>query len=378
MTQISEVVGTEGDVVSLSDLFAFDYSAGIDEDGRHLGSLVPTGLRPSFTERLTRHGHRAAGSSARRRRTDALEAGSPAMNGTWLLPAGALALFGALLLLAMALTKPRVRRRRLASELGMTETTTAAAQFSALGGQATELAERALANYDREGRLGVALERAGIDLRPAEFAAMAGAVVVAGALVSLLLIGVIGAIVVGVLVAVGFRMGVALRGQKRRDRFEDQLGDSLQLISGGLRAGHSLPQSIDALVHEAESPTREEFQRVLFETQLGHPLPQAMRNLADRVGSEDFEWVAEAIEIQRDVGGDLAELLDNVTDTIRDRPARRPADRHAHGRRPAVGGDPVHPADRDVLLHGRREQGVLPRSHEHARRKPCSSPARPC
>jgi tight adherence protein B len=91
------------------------------------------------------------------------------------------------------------------------------------------------------------------------------------------------------------------------------------MLSGGLRAGHSFPQSIDALVHEAPSPTREEFQRVLFETQLGHPLPQAMRNLAERVGSEDFEWVTEAVEIQRDIGGDLADLLDNVTDTIRDR-----------------------------------------------------------
>jgi pilus assembly protein CpaF len=52
VTQISEVAGAEGDVVSLSDLFAFDYSAGIDEEGRHRGTLVPTGLRPGFAERL--------------------------------------------------------------------------------------------------------------------------------------------------------------------------------------------------------------------------------------------------------------------------------------------------------------------------------------
>ena len=134
-------------------------------------------------------------------------------------------------------------------------------------------------------------------------------------LVALLFAGVIVAIAAGVLVAGGFRVAVTVRATKRRKRFEDQLGDSLQMISGGLRAGHSLPQAIDALVHESESPTREEFQRVLFETQLGHPLPQAMRNLAERVGSEDFEWVAEAVEIQRDIGGDLAELLDNVTET---------------------------------------------------------------
>jgi tight adherence protein B len=241
------------------------------------------------------------------------------MNGTWTLPAGAIALFGSLLLIGLELARPRVRRRRLASELGVTSSDSAGARFSALGTQATALAERALANYDREGRLGAALERAGIDLRPAEFAAMAGSVVLAAALLALLFAGPLAAIVVGVLTGAGFRVAVTVRGSKRRTRFEDQLGDSLQMLSGGLRAGHSLPQSMDALVHEAPSPTREEFQRVLFETQLGHPLPQAMRSLAERVGSEDFEWVAEAVEIQRDIGGDLAELLDNVTNTIRDR-----------------------------------------------------------
>jgi tight adherence protein B len=241
------------------------------------------------------------------------------MNGTWTLPAGALALFGALFLFGLELAKPRVRRRRLASELGVTPGDSTGARFAGLGTQATALAERALKNYDREGRLGFALERAGINLRPAEFAAMAGGFVLAAALLALLFGGALAALVAGVLVAAGFRIAVTVRATKRRKRFEDQLGDSLQMLSGGLRAGHSLPQAMDALVHEAPSPTREEFQRVLFESQLGHPLPQAMRNLAERVGSEDFEWVAEAIEIQRDIGGDLAELLDNVTNTIRDR-----------------------------------------------------------
>lgn len=241
------------------------------------------------------------------------------MNGSWTLPVGALALFGALLLLGLELAKPRVRRRRLASELGVTPREPAGAGFAALSMKATALAERALANYDREGRLGAALERAGINLRPAEFAATAGTVVVAAVLVTLLVGGVLVAIAAGALVAVGFCATVTVRGTKRRKRFEDQLGDSLQMVSGGLRAGHSLPQAIDALVRESVSPTRDEFQRVMFETQLGHPLPQAMRNLAERVGSEDFEWVAEAVEIQRDIGGDLADLLDNVTDTIRDR-----------------------------------------------------------
>jgi tight adherence protein B len=241
------------------------------------------------------------------------------MNGSWTLPAGAIALFGALVLIGLELIKPRVRTRHLAEELGIKQRETARTRVAALGTQATALAERALESYDREGRLGRMLERAGIDLRPAEFAAIAGVSVVGGMLLSLALGGVFLAIVVGVLAGAGFGLTVSVRSGRRKAAFEEQLGDSLQLISGGLRAGHSLPQSIDALVHEAESPTREEFQRVLFEAQLGHSLPQAMRSLAERVRSEDFEWVAEAIEIQRDIGGDLAELLDNVTETIRAR-----------------------------------------------------------
>jgi tight adherence protein B len=241
------------------------------------------------------------------------------MTGTWTLPAGAGALFGALLLLCYEIGKPRVRRRRLAFELGVVPKETARTRFAALGSQATALAERALTNYDREGRVGRALERAGINLRPAEFAAIVGTTVVATTLLGLLFLGPILGLGVGVITAGIFYAVLSMRGQKRCERFEDQLGDTLQMLSGGLRAGHSLPQAMDAIVHEAESPTREEFQRVMFETQLGHTLPQAMRNLADRVGSEDFEWVAEAVEIQRDIGGDLAELLDNVTSTIRDR-----------------------------------------------------------
>jgi tight adherence protein B len=241
------------------------------------------------------------------------------MNGAWTLPAGAAALFCAMVLIGLELIKPRVRTRHLAHELGIKERETARTKIAALGTQATALAEKALDSYDSEGRLGRMLERAGIDLRPAEFAAIAGVSVVAAMLVSLALGGVFLAIVVAVSAAAGLSLTVSVRSTRRKAAFEEQLGDSLQLIAGGLRAGHSLPQSIDALVHEAESPTREEFQRVLFEAQLGHTLPQAMRNLAGRVQSEDFEWVAEAIEIQRDIGGDLAELLDNVTETIRAR-----------------------------------------------------------
>jgi tight adherence protein B len=125
---------------------------------------------------------------------------------------------------------------------------------------------------------------------------------------------------VGAAIAVtAFVVTVSAKSSRRRKQFEEQLPDTLSLIAGSLRAGHSLPQAIDALVQEAQSPTKEEFQRALFETQLGHTLPDALSALAARIRSEDFDWVVQAIGIQRDVGGDLASVLDNVTRTIRDR-----------------------------------------------------------
>jgi tight adherence protein B len=70
---------------------------------------------------------------------------------------------------------------------------------------------------------------------------------------------------------------------------------------------------------EAESPTAEEFRRLTIETRLGRDFVESLSALADRVGSDDFQWVVQAIEIQREVGGDLAEVLDTVAGTIRDR-----------------------------------------------------------
>src|SRR2546423_5235049 len=239
------------------------------------------------------------------------------MNGLFAL--SALAVFGALFLIGLELTRPRVRRRHLAAELGVKPRETTRTRANALGTQATALAERALDHYDQDGRLGAALDRAGMNLRPAEFVAIGVVATTVAALALLLVAGPLGALVVGVLVPVGFRATVTRRGRKRRAPFDDQLSDALHTVAGGLRAGHSLVQSIDSLVHEAESPIRDEFERVLFESRLGHPLPVAMRNVAARMGSEDFDRVAEAIEIQYEVGGDLAELLDLVMSMIRDR-----------------------------------------------------------
>ncbi|WP_347108272.1 type II secretion system F family protein [Paenarthrobacter sp. S56] len=110
-----------------------------------------------------------------------------------------------------------------------------------------------------------------------------------------------------------------IRAGKRRDKFEDQLGDTLQLLSGGLRAGHSILRAIDAAASESVSPTAEEMRRIITETSLGRDLQASLSDTAERMRSEDFVWIGQAIQINREVGGNLAEVLDQVNETIRER-----------------------------------------------------------
>jgi tight adherence protein B len=114
-------------------------------------------------------------------------------------------------------------------------------------------------------------------------------------------------------------MVVKSKGRKRQEDFAAQLPDVLQLLIASLRSGHSLPQAFDALVLEAEEPARSEFDRMLAETRIGVEFHTAMRATARRMASTDLEWIASAVELNRDAGGNLAEVLSNVNDTVRGR-----------------------------------------------------------
>src|SRR5207245_5145647 len=168
-------------------------------------------------------------------------------------------------------------------------------------------------------RLDLALERAGVPLRPGEFA-----LVVVGVVASAWFVG---TVLLGPLLGIGFAVGAAFLARtflrfkvsRRRRHFEEQLGDTLQLLSGSLRAGYGLAQALDAVARNAESPTAEEFGRLIMETRVGRSLPDALAALAGRVTSQDFDWVVEAITINREIGGDLTELLDRAATTIRER-----------------------------------------------------------
>jgi tight adherence protein B len=106
---------------------------------------------------------------------------------------------------------------------------------------------------------------------------------------------------------------------KRQKAFDAQLVDVLQLMAGSIRTGFGLLAAMDTVANEIPAPAGEEFRRVGVEVQLGRDVDEALMAMGERVGSEDFRWVVEAIEIHREVGGDLADILDSVMGTVRDR-----------------------------------------------------------
>lgn len=176
-------------------------------------------------------------------------------------------------------------------------------------------------NKGLEARIEQRLEAGGSALKPAEWLLIHGAIAVIGGMVGLLAGG--GSIFLLLAgVAAGLIVPWTYLGMKRKRRvaaFNSGLADTLQLISGSLSAGMSLAQAIDAVVNEGNEPISGEFKRVLIESRLGVPLETALEGIAQRIESVDFAWVVMAIRIQREVGGNLAELLTTVAETLRER-----------------------------------------------------------
>jgi tight adherence protein B len=115
------------------------------------------------------------------------------------------------------------------------------------------------------------------------------------------------------------RWFVSWRQGQRLRAFNDQLGDALNLMVNGLRSGYSVLQAMEAVSREMAPPIAVEFARVVQEVQIGLPLDQAMGNMLRRIKSDDLDLVVTAINVQREVGGNLAEILDVISFTIRER-----------------------------------------------------------
>ena len=183
------------------------------------------------------------------------------------------------------------------------------------------------------------LERANLPLRAAEalFFALAGGVL-AAVLVLLLTKSLLMALVVLVVAALLPKAVINFRIGRRTKAFEQQLPDMLDLLAGTLRAGYSIGQGIEAVSREIGEPMSRELQRVVNEHRLGRSLEESLEGVAERMQSDDFAWAVMAIRIQREVGGNLAELLLTVSNTMtqRERLRRDVASLTAEGRMSAM------------------------------------------
>ena len=184
-------------------------------------------------------------------------------------------------------------------------------------GWATQL----LRSSNAEQGLAQRLDLAGIARTPAEWVLVGGcaALVLTGALTVLtgnILIG----LLVGVLIGwIGMRLAVSIRIGRRRAAFADQLPDVLQLVASSLKAGFSLSQALAAVVREDTQPAAGEFSRALAEARVGVEIEVALDTVANRMDSDDLRWTGMAIRIQREVGGNLAEVLGTTVETMRER-----------------------------------------------------------
>jgi tight adherence protein B len=115
------------------------------------------------------------------------------------------------------------------------------------------------------------------------------------------------------------RFYVRLLRNRRLQAFNDQLADTINLMVNGIRAGYSILQAMEAVSREMGPPIADEFERVVQEVQLGLTMERALDNMLRRVPSEDLDMMITAINVQREVGGNLAEVLDTISYTIRER-----------------------------------------------------------
>jgi Flp pilus assembly protein TadB len=171
----------------------------------------------------------------------------------------------------------------------------------------------------QEARIAVRLERAGIRLRPHEWVLIRIGAVVLGLVLGWILVDIVGAVLGALVGLLATTLYLQIQLTRRVDGFADQLPDGLQLVIGSLRSGFSLPQALDALVRESPEPLASEFGRAVGEYRLGGDLADALERVAARTRNPDLGWAIIAIRIQREVGGNLAEVLQTAVETMRER-----------------------------------------------------------
>jgi tight adherence protein B len=164
-----------------------------------------------------------------------------------------------------------------------------------------------------------ALERANLPLRAGEALFFYAALVIIATVLGFALAGFFVGLMFGLFAALVPLAAISFMASRRRKKFLALLPDTLQLLSGTLRAGYSLMQGVEAISQEVSDPMGQELRRVVTEARLGRPLEEALEGVAERMDSPDFSWTVMAIRIQREVGGNLSELLLTVADTMTQR-----------------------------------------------------------
>lgn len=186
---------------------------------------------------------------------------------------------------------------------------------------AVAMADKIMQQRDFEASLSHKLERAGLSLKASEWLLVHAGIFVGASLVSVMLTNGnwIFMVVVGMAGLILPWVYLSLKESRRIKAFQTGLAPTLQILAGALQAGLSLPQAIDTVVQEGSEPVAGEFRHAIVEQRLGVEIEDSLESVADRMGSLDFKWVVMAIRIQREVGGNLAELLLTVAATLRER-----------------------------------------------------------
>jgi tight adherence protein B len=231
------------------------------------------------------------------------------------------AAFVAAFLLGVLLLSTRTKgqqRRSLAALMGRGKKDTAETSWIPAG--MAQAGERLATAGGFIGRLEAMLEQAELPMKAGEFAAFTVVCAIAGGVLgALLLTNIIFVLMVAAVASLIPYAWLVRTRKKRQKKMAEQLPDVLSILASSLRAGHSFLQALDQVAGEIKDPSAGEFHRVVSEIRLGRSIDDAMVEMADRVGSEDMRWAVMAVNIQRQVGGNLAEVLDIVANTVRER-----------------------------------------------------------
>jgi tight adherence protein B len=181
------------------------------------------------------------------------------------------------------------------------------------------LTQRMLRRLGLGPALAESLMRADLPLTPAEFALVELMVVALGVAIGAWRIGLLAGIGLGIMLGFLPFLYLRIRQARRLKAFTEQIPDVMTLLVGGLRAGYGLNQAIETLVDQMPAPSSTEFGRVIRAVTLGVPMQRALKDMAGRVGSDDLSLVVTAINVQYEMGGNLAGVLENISHTVRER-----------------------------------------------------------